>query len=208
MNPPRRSRALPAAAIALVCCGLAALPASCFVRRATDDYACGSDDDCRSGRVCDQGFCVAASTAACPAACASCDPTDMSCRIECNGNKPCGNVQCPIGWQCSIRCNNAAACGEVDCTIAKRCTIDCNGAASCGPLRCGAGACDVRCSGTGACPAVDCAASCSCDVACNAPASECPQMSCPQAIGPCTRDGSDGAPCDSSEPGCGLCIAF
>jgi hypothetical protein len=32
-------------------------------------------------------------------------------------------------------------------------------------------------------------------------------MACPMGpLGSCTRDGSAGAPCDSTEPGCGLCI--
>ena len=204
-TPLRRPRALPTAAITLAC---AALAASCFVHRSSDDYVCSTSDDCRSGRICDQGFCVVAATAGCPAQCSSCNAADMSCRIDCTANKPCGNVQCPIGWDCNLRCNNAGACGEVDCTFARSCNVDCSGAVSCGALRCGAGACDVRCSGAGACPSVDCAASCSCDVTCNNRGADCPQMSCPRAIGPCTQNGSDGAPCDSSEPGCRLCIAF
>lgn len=207
MRQPRRSRA-PATAIMLGCAALAALVASCFVHRASDDFACTTTDDCRSGRVCDQGFCVIAATAGCPAVCSSCDAEDLTCRIDCTANKPCGDVMCPIGWDCTVHCNNPMACGAIDCTIARACTVDCIGASACGALRCGAGPCDVRCAGNGACPSVDCAASCSCDVSCNSQATDCPQMSCPRGIGPCTQDGSDGGACDSSEPGCGLCIGF
>jgi hypothetical protein len=52
---------------------------------------------------------------------------------------------------------------------------------------------------------IDCAASCSCDVSCSNPA-WCPIMACPKALGPCTRQGKDGAPCDSSQPGCDVCL--
>lgn len=205
MRHPRRSHALSATAIVLAC-ALAALAASCFVHRASDDYACTTTDDCRSGRVCDQGFCVIAATAGCPAACSSCDAGDMTCRIDCTANKPCGDVACPVGWDCSIHCNGPMSCGAIDCRVAGSCSVDCGAASACGDLRCGAGACNVRCSGAGACPSIDCAASCSCDVTCNSQAIDCPQMTCPRAIGPCTQNGSDGAVCASSEPGCGLCI--
>jgi hypothetical protein len=197
---------LAAVLIVLGFAALAALPASCFVHRASDDYGCGSDGDCKDGRVCDTtGFCVIASSASCPSPCTSCDVVDKTCRIECNSGKPCGNVQCPPGYDCTIRCTNSGACGSIDCAQGRSCDIACLGSASCGNLNCGPSSCSVRCSGVAACPSVDCAASCSCDVDCNQ-SNECPSMSCPIGAGPCTANGSAGAPCDSSEPGCGLCL--
>ena len=196
---------LAAVLIVLGFAGLAALPASCFVHRASDDYACGSDGDCKDGRVCDHGFCVTAASATCPSPCTSCSVADKTCRVDCNGNTPCGSVQCPAGYDCTIRCNNGSACGDIDCAAGSSCDIACLGGASCGNINCGAAECSIRCSGAGACPSVDCAASCSCDVSCNQ-SNECPSMSCPRDVGPCTESGSDGTPCDSSQPGCGLCL--
>lgn len=195
-----------AAALAVALAAIAALPASCTVHRVSDDYACTSDVDCKDGRFCDQGFCVHSASGACPDPCTSCDLDNRTCRIECTAGHPCGAVHCPVGFACTIRCNNAGACGDVDCAAGRGCDLDCSGAASCGNVQCGAGACAVRCDGVAACPGIDCAASCRCDVDCTSPASECPSLSCPRAAGPCTENGSDGAPCSSSEPGCSACL--
>lgn len=196
---------LAAVLLVLGCAGLAALPASCFVHRVSEDFACQVNRDCADGRVCDQGFCIEAASL-CPSPCTSCDVDARFCRIDCTAGRPCGNLQCPAGYDCEIRCNNSGACGAIDCAAAASCDIDCAGPASCGNLHCGAGECAIRCQGTGACPSVDCAASCACDVACNQPA-WCPSMACPTTVlGPCTQEGSAGAPCDSTEPGCGLCF--
>lgn len=197
----------------LVAAGLAALSAaSCSVHRLSDGYTCdpaGSGSECGSGRFCDQGFCVeSGSSEMCPGQCNSCDVVNRTCRIDCSQGNSCGNVQCPAGYDCTIRCNNGQACGDIDCALARSCDIDCTGAAACGNVNCGSHACSIRCSGgANACPMIDCAASCSCDVSCNNPAF-CPSMACPTApgpLGPCTENGSAGAPCDSSGPGCDVC---
>jgi hypothetical protein len=195
--------------VVLAAAGLAALSvASCSVRRVSDGYVCdpaGDSHECQDGRSCVQGFCIEAGTTnGCPSPCTTCD-TDHSCRIECTPGKPCGNVQCPAGYDCRIRCNNTGACGTVDCAQAHSCDIDCSGSASCGNINCGMHECAIDCSGAFACPEIDCAASCSCDVSCTGPAA-CPVPVCPMGSrGPCTQDGSAGAPCDSTEPGCDVC---
>jgi hypothetical protein len=198
------------AVLVVLAAGLAALAvASCSVHRRSDAYACdpaGNGRECDSGRSCVQGFCVESETGAgCPSQCTTCD-SDHSCRIECTPGKPCGDVECPAGYDCKIRCNNGGACGVVDCAQAHSCDVECSGSMACGNLNCGMHECTIQCSGALACPEIDCAASCSCDVSCTGPGS-CPDMACPMGIlGPCTQDGSAGAPCASTEPGCGLCI--
>lgn len=197
-----------AVVVVLAAAGLAALATpSCFVHRVTDDFACGSSSECGSGRVCEQGYCVdGATTVICPSPCQSCDLDAKTCRIDCTSGRPCGNVHCPAGYDCTIRCTNSGACGDVDCAQAHGCDVDCSGSSACGNLNCGTGACAVRCSGALACPSVDCAASCKCDVTCNNTALSCPVMSCPMALGPCTQQGSSGAPCSSDPPGCDVCF--
>jgi hypothetical protein len=204
------SKAATALVVVLAAAGLAALStASCSVHRLSDGYACnpaGTGSECGSGRFCDQGFCVeGGSTEGCPGQCTTCDVEDKTCRIECNAGNPCSNVQCPAGYDCTIRCSNSGACGIVDCAQAHSCDIDCSGSAACGPLNCGLQECSIRCAGMFACPLIDCAASCKCDVTCNNVAS-CPSMECPTALGPCTEQGSAGATCDSSQPGCDVCL--
>jgi hypothetical protein len=201
-----------AAAVLIVvsAAGLAALPvASCSVHRLSDGYTCdpaGNGSECGSDRFCDQGFCVeSGSTDMCPGQCNSCDVMNRTCRIECNQGQTCGNVQCPAGYDCTIRCNSDEACGDIDCAQAHSCDVTCSGSEACGHVNCGPNECSIRCSGALACPMIDCAASCSCDVNCNDPTS-CPSMACPKALGPCTHNGSDGAACDSSQPGCGICF--
>src|SRR3954471_9794525 len=128
--------------VVIAAAGLAALSvASCSVRRVSDAYACdpaGNGHECSDGRSCVQGFCVeAGSTSGCPSQCTTCDTTDHSCRIDCTPGKPCGEVQCPAGYDCRIRCTNTGACGTVDCAQAHSCNISCTGSASCGNVNCG-----------------------------------------------------------------------
>ena len=190
----------------LAAAGLAALSiASCTVHRLSDGLRCdpaGDGHECDAGRFCDQGFCVQTD---CPDPCTSCDVGNRSCRIQCTPGKPCGNVQCPAGYDCQIRCTSSGACGTLDCAQAHSCDVECSGAASCGNINCGKHACTIDCSGALACPTIDCGASCSCDVTCNNPASSCPSMACPVGtFGACTDPGSPGL-CNSDPPGCGIC---
>ena len=155
---------------------------SCYVARLSDSYACSSDDQCKDGRTCDQGFCV---ETPCPAECTSCDLPSKICRIDCMQNRACGDVTCPIGYDCRISCSRAGSCGRITC---------------------GPGPCDVTCGGAGACPSVDCRTSCACDVHCNN-ATACLDMMCPMVVATeCTQDGSAGSPCDSSASVCDTCI--
>lgn len=196
--------------VVIAAAGLAALSvAGCSVHRVSDGFTCdpsGNGSECASGRSCVQGFCVESGTTdSCPSQCTTCD-SERSCRIDCTPGKPCGNVQCPPGYDCKIRCNNGGACGAVDCALAHSCDVECSGSMACGNVNCGMHECTIQCTGALACPMIDCAASCSCDVSCTGSAA-CPSMACPMGIlGPCTQNGSAGAPCDSTEAGCGVCI--
>lgn len=196
----------PAILVALAAAGVAALSvASCSVHRLSDSFTCdpnGDGHECGSDRFCSQGFCVQTD---CPDQCSSCDVGERICRIQCTAGKPCGDVQCPAGYDCTIRCQNNGACGAVDCAQAHSCDVECFGPGSCGNLNCGKNACAIDCSGTLACPMIDCAASCSCDVSCTG-TSSCPSMACPMgSLGPCTDQGSAGAPCNSNRAGCDVC---
>ncbi len=133
------------------------------------------------------------------------DHRDRKLGIALAAGEPCGNVQCPSGYDCTIRCMNSGACGAVGCAPAHSCDVECSGPASCGNVNCGMNACAIDCSGVLACPRIDCAASCSCDVSCSG-ASSCPSMACPMGLlGPCTDQGSAGAPCNSNPAGCSVC---
>jgi hypothetical protein len=148
---------------------------SCFVDRLSDRYTCTSDAQCMDGRTCNNGYCV---QSPCPTACSSCDVAAKICNINCTQNRPCGDVQCPDGYDCRIDCSRAGSCGRITC---------------------GPGPCDISCTGAGACPSIDCTSSCACDVRCNNAVGVCPDVSCPMVLGTaCTDSGMAGAPCDSS----------
>ena len=192
MPIPVRS-ARPAAIHALAALGALAI-LSCSVHRLSDSFRCDNNGDCADGRTCERGFCVERE---CPRECSSCNGS-RTCVINCSANRPCGDVQCPPGFECSVRCNNAGACGDIDCAQADGCEVDCSGPVSCGAIRCGEQACTIECSGTASCPAIDCVDACACDVDCNNPTA-CPVVSCPAAGGTvCTDQEEPGAPCDSS----------
>ena len=192
--------------ILLAILGLGSLSTtSCSVTRQSERYRCEVDSDCEMGRSCDHGYCV---QVPCPSQCSSCDLSSMSCKIDCTSNKPCGDVQCPAGFDCTIRCNDSGACGDIDCAQGDGCEVHCARAASCGAINCGGNECDIDCSGMSACPSIDCAASCKCDVSCNDPTTECPMISCPQRGGSYCSDGKlPNEPCDSSaSPPCDRCM--
>ena len=191
-----------ACVVALAVC--AASVTSCFVSRLSDGFTCSGNGDCHDGRVCDQGYCV---ETMCPSPCTSCDTVDRTCRIDCNGSKPCGAVQCPAGYDCTIRCN-AGACGDIDCAQGTGCRIDCGGSQACGAINCGKAACQVDCSGPQSCPSIDCRDSCRCDVSCSNLQVACPSMACPDRFGTlCTRNGTVGERCNSSEDiVCDICF--
>jgi len=187
--------------------GLGALPATtCSVDRHSSEFACTSDSDCKdTTRTCDQGYCVERASNNCPSPCTSCDLSNGTCQITCNAGRPCGNVQCPFGFDCTIKCNNANACGSIDCVPGTSCDITCNNGLACGPINCGFGECSVDCNGTSACQTVDCFTSCKCDVKCNS-VTDCAPPSCPPGPTFCTQDEIPGATCDSSPDGCDRCI--
>ena len=192
------------AVLALI--GLGTL-STCSVHRLSAGFACNSDSDCNdNARTCDQGFCVERANG-CPSPCSDCDPIDKTCLITCSATRPCGSVQCPLGFDCTIKCNNANACSSIDCAQGASCDISCSGPLSCGSINCGSGPCNIDCSGTSSCQTIDCARSCACDVRCNNQMA-CPPPSCPSGLGLslCTRGGVAGATCDSSEDGCDLCL--
>jgi hypothetical protein len=190
----------------LMVAGLAASMPSCWVHRKSDEVACNTTSDCKGGGTCENGYCLGSSNG-CPGPCTSCDLEDRTCEIDCTASQPCGNLSCPAGFECTIECSNAGACGDIDCAAATGCDIDCSGALACHNINCGPGECSISCSGPQACPSIDCVSSCACDVKCLGSAA-CPSMSCPTVFGTgalCTRDGSAGARCDSSEADCDRC---
>lgn len=170
----------------LALAGVAAVSStSCLVDRRTPDLKCQDDSTCVeiNGGVCDRGYCVEASQAACPPECPACDPGAMTCPVTCSAGQPC-DVACPDGFDCEIRCNNANPCG---------------------PITCVSGACNITCIGQSACPSIDCSGSCRCDVSCNIPGA-CPSvLICPMTgTGEPCADPSDGS-CTSQPAGCDTC---
>jgi len=168
----------------------------CVVSRKSDHFTCTTDSDCdpTSGRTCDRGYCVLQGT--CPSPCTSCDLTNKTCKIDCTSTKPCGSIQCPVGYDCTIKCTGTGACSNIDCNPGTACDITCtSGMAACGAINCGPGECIVDCATPSTCGNVDCVTSCSCEVKCNN--ATCPTNSCPlQPAGLyCTQDGTAASPC-------------
>lgn len=198
----------------LAALGLALAAGGCSVRRRSGDFACQTQADCSTGRLCVDGFCVvsavdsgvqgdarpAGDAAACPSQCTSCDAGQQSCTIDCALNGGCLQaIVCPTGWSCTVLCSMTDSCrGGIDCLGGTACTIRCSGAQSCQDIRCGLGPCDVDCSGTGSCRAIDCGPSCACDVACGG-SSLCRNVTCKQNCSAPLRG------CTSAGAGCNTC---
>lgn len=160
---------------------------ACFVHRASDAFQCTTQEDCITGRMCKEGYCVIPN---CPSDCTMCDEDAKTCLVECTSTDTCGSVNCPSGWTCTINCTGANACASIDCNSGSRCI--------------------VTCTGTDACETLDCDAACKCDLSCSA-ADACNPPSCP-VIGNganavrCTADGQTGSLCDSAHAvGCTKC---
>jgi hypothetical protein len=194
-----RTASLVLAALATLTTLWAMALSSCAVHRLSAGYACSKNGDCDDGRVCDRGFCVAGqSQDPCPGICSSCNMSQRTCRIDCTANRPCGDVECPDGFECTVGCINTGACRDIDCAQGTGCDISCTGTGACGEINCGKQACKIDCTGAASCPFIDCVDSCRCDVECSG-AAACPSPSCPEFPGAlCTRNEEPGATCDSS----------
>jgi hypothetical protein len=202
---------------------VAAVIASCFVGRKSNDYECSTTDECDADRTCDRGYCVArppVDATLCPAACNNgCDLVAKTCKILCNQPNKCNSSICPTGYACTIDCLGVNACDGILCGSGTRtCDINCSTANACGNLRCGtnvpcnlnctatgacqdltcsAAACNVACTAVGSCQSITCSNSCACNV--NCPQGACGAMSCPSpGTIECTKTGVAGAECSST----------
>ena len=167
------------------------LAAACSVSHRSGEFACTQTSQCDTGRICEGGFCVAATSgpdgsiatdgggsgsgsgmhpdagSTCPSICNTCDLTAKTCDITCAGGECNGKVTCPTGYSCTIACNALGSCEEgIDCTESTGCTIMCGARKSCAMVECGQGPCEVTCQGMNSCEQVDCSNSCKCDVNC------------------------------------------
>ncbi len=153
---------------------------TCVATPVTDGTACGADDPCLTGKVCDNGACVGGNATDCddgngctldlcvagsgceyqPASGQPCDDGD-----ECTGDDLCEFTDC-IG--ATILC----VCGDGFCSVAEQqgcfCTEDCGNCAQCGDGSCDPGEevdCPQDCSvcGDGVCAADESPASCPAD---------------------------------------------
>ncbi|HEU0031599.1 MAG TPA: hypothetical protein VFQ53_13260, partial [Kofleriaceae bacterium] len=115
---------------------LALALAGCLPNSRSDEFACASQADCASDRICDGGFCIRAE---CPDDCSSCDLVAKTCTIACLGSGDCDNVQCPDGFDCNVLCMVARACDNVDCSGARSCSVTCLGTTACKDITCGDG---------------------------------------------------------------------
>jgi hypothetical protein len=219
--------------VALAVCFALAL--SCSIDKRSGAFSCTTSDQCDSGRLCVDGFCVVGGSGTqndapqstgsdaggtkpppdgstggmCPQQCTTCSVALKTCEIDCT-NDACnsnGPLQCPAGYACTIACGALDACNDVDCTQATSCTVSCSGHSSCQEVDCGSGKCDIMCTGHDACGGtIDCSQSCACDVTCGSGSTA--------ANGPCQGDimcqgelcgALDGEGCTSQLPGCNTC---
>jgi hypothetical protein len=181
----------------------------CSVSHRSGDYACTTQNDCKDGRTCSDGFCVVpggsqidaaksdapkpppdAPPAICPAQCSSCNFGAKECRIDCAVKNCVGaQVVCPPGWNCDVLCSTANSCRSpsgggtpgVTCAGTLSCNITCTGDNSCRGVACGAGPCNVDCAGGNSCVGVRCNQACSCDVTCGNNAS-CQGVLCTSSV--------------------------
>ncbi|HEY1547255.1 MAG TPA: hypothetical protein VGG28_05525 [Kofleriaceae bacterium] len=154
---------------------------SCSIDKRSGAFSCTSSDQCDTGRVCVDGFCVVSGGSGtqidapqsmggsdaggvnpppdgstgdmCPAQCTTCSVAGKTCEIDCT-NDTCndnGPLQCPDGYSCTIACGALDSCNDIDCTKAKACTVSCSGHGACQEVDCGTGECDITCTGHDAC---------------------------------------------------------
>jgi hypothetical protein len=161
---------------------VAALGTSCSIDHRSDQYACTTTNDCKDGRVCDNGYCIVAGSIDaprldgpkpggdannCPAPCTTCNLQQKTCTVNCQQANCSGPIACPAGYRCDIQCNTENACRSgIDCKQAASCNIECSGRQACEDVVCGPGPCDVGCSGPASCRDISCSNSCACDVTC------------------------------------------
>jgi hypothetical protein len=201
-----------------IVCGLsialvAVAGGSCGINHKSDDYACGPQTQCASGRTCVDGFCVVngtidapkgdGNTNGCPTGCTSCNVGAKTCTIDCGLTSCTNQVTCPAGYKCDIQCKGDNACRNgVNCLLAASCTVECTGGQSCQGVQCGPGPCDVSCSAQQSCRNVTCGVSCACDVTCTG------QQSCQSAAPVCSGVGGacrQGSGCTSVPAACHSC---
>jgi hypothetical protein len=206
---------------------------SCAVQHRSQDFACTTSDQCATGRMCINGFCVDNSPAdaakddgvvgsdgkakpdaavSCPPQCTSCDVATKVCTIDCNTHPAicAAEVVCPIDYTCNIECNAGSACSAgVNCAQAKACTLECSGKSSCSGVMCGPGACTVTCSGSASCAgnnggdAINCSSSCACSVMCTGTESCLGVVDCP--IGCASVSSGGGIGCQDTTANCNTC---
>jgi hypothetical protein len=183
--------------------------AACAIDRRSPDFACETQADCPSDRVCAEGWCVEGGgdppdaavlddgapapdgppapdapppdAFVCPPACNSC--TGGVCTIACSADGSCATpVVCPAGLPCKVECIGADSCaGGIDCTGGTSCRIECTGMGSCGgAITCGARVCRVECGAPSSCTGgIDCSSACQCDTFCTGAGSCSMQPICP-----------------------------
>ena len=182
------------AVLAVVATLVSAFGIACSFENRSDAYLCPTGNECESGRVCSDGWCVLSNmvaidadnmvaidannnadvtvpspdAASCPPECTSC--AGGVCLIDCPNSADCQEtVVCPLGIPCGVSCGGSGSCaGGVDCSEASACQVSCSGAGSCAELVvCGGGICNIDCSATGSCAGgLNCETSCQCDTAC------------------------------------------
>jgi hypothetical protein len=176
---------------------------SCSINHRSADFACENTNDCASGRICSDGFCVSTrpidagvdaridasidaappidASEACPEQCTSCDIDARSCRVDCGVDAELCNrpINCPAGWSCDIECSRRGSCGTINCTDSTACTISCDAGQTCTDVTCGDASCEIDCLGADSCFDVDCGTG-KCDVRCAGLAS-CDLVDCGRA---------------------------
>jgi hypothetical protein len=198
-----------------------AVAGSCSIDHRSDEYACVSQSQCSSGRLCMGGFCIVpgaidapragdgphgtgadgSGSNDCPDQCSTCNVAQHTCTIDCETSSCTGTVTCPTGYNCDIKCDTQNSCRNgVTCDATQPCTVECSGSGACRTVTCGDGPCDVTCSGAQSCHGVTCGSSCSCTVLCTG------LQSCPQGDVDCTSIGcDDGSGCTATPPFCHSC---
>jgi len=198
----------------LVACVLALAPAGCSVSHRSGDFACTTQADCATGRICTGGLCVTTldsglppdgQPAGCPAQCTSCNATQKTCAIDCAVNAAACNqpITCPVGWACNILCTTPDSCSRgVNCAVGTACTVACSGSGSCPNLTSGSGRYNISCTGQTSCSNLSCGAACACDVTCSLNSRACRNLTCKSTA--CTAATLPGG-CTSAPLTCNTC---